>query len=354
MKGPAALAFVLVVDPVSERHPAYGDLLRDLVHEVVAVTSDADVRRLAEETSFAAVVVHLDRDGELSDAAAGSAVLEHLPGLPVIFISAHMPNFSKLGGELRGPFDYLPSPIVPGLLRSKVSTFVELARMREALSHSAESVLALERQVGLAASAADKERRTAESLQGLLGEQIHRSKNLLAIIQSVALRTINEGRNIAEARDALAGRLRLLSRVYQLQTAAHGGLEMGELVEAALGDIVDRVTVNGPPLRLTGSIVQTFALAIHELATNAEKHGALCAQGGAVSVGWTFFENGDDRYLEFAWSERGGPPVDVPPHHGFGLTLVSSLAGTAPDPSIRFNADGFDCRMRLSQDFVTG
>jgi len=100
-------------------------------------------------------------------------------------------------------------------------------------------------------------------------------------------------------------------------------------------------------------VVQTFALAIHELAANASKHGALLSPEGVVAVGWTFFEYGADRYLEVAWSERGGTAPKAPAEYGFGLTLVSSFAGAhSPTPNVIFDAEGFACRMRLSQDVL--
>jgi two-component system CheB/CheR fusion protein len=124
-------------------------------------------------------------------------------------------------------------------------------------------------------------------------------------------------------------------------------------MEAELVDILHRVTASGPAARLSGSAVQTFALAIHELAVNAAKHGSLRSREGSVAVGWTFFEYGADRYLEVAWTERGGAAPKAPPEYGFGLTLVSSFAGEpAETPNIAFGGTGFTCRMRLSQDVL--
>jgi two-component sensor histidine kinase len=195
-----------------------------------------------------------------------------------------------------------------------------------------------------------------ERLRALVSEQAHRGKNMMAIIQSIALRTISDGRDVAEVRAALVGRIRTLARTSDLLAAASNaqGAALADIVEAELSDVGHRVTTAGPRVRVSGPLVQTLALAVHELATNAIKYGALCAPGGTVAVDWTFFERGSERYLEIGWTERGGPPpVKAAPRHGFGLSLISSMAGSGAEvPNFSFERDGFACRMRLSQDMI--
>ncbi|MGE0025412.1 MAG: HWE histidine kinase domain-containing protein [Hyphomicrobium sp.] len=212
----------------------------------------------------------------------------------------------------------------------------------------------LEREVKRLAEVLEAEQKAAEALRLALGQHIHRSKNMLAIMQSISHRTICEGRSAGDTRDALTGRLRSLSRAYHLLVVAEGrGAEVGDVIETQLIEVSDRVTAAGPPARLAASGVLTFALAIHELASNAMKHGALRAQGGGVAVGWTYFELGADRYLEVAWSERGGVPPRAPSQYGFGLTLVSSFAEPGgARPNVAFDSEGLNCRLRLSQDVL--
>jgi two-component sensor histidine kinase len=185
-------------------------------------------------------------------------------------------------------------------------------------------------------------------------EQIHRSKNLLMTLQAVVRRTISEGRDVTEMREALLGRLRAIARAYHLVSAADGtGVEISEVVEAELADVLHRVTASGPPARLSGSAVQTFALVLHELAANAVEHGSLGSPDGSVAMGWTFFEHGPDRYLEAVWTERGGPPPREPSGYGFGLTLISSFANSGPPGSnVTFDETGLICRMRLPQNII--
>lgn len=356
MSGSEAPVDVLVVDAVAERHASYRDLLAGLAQRVVTVVPGSQARKLYGEGGFAAAVVHLD--GATGDARADlvaiSALGEALSGPPVIVISEQVPDLPTIGRPAAGSPDYVPASSVPRLLASRVSVLVELDRLRRRLARRDAQIADLESEVARVTNVAAEERLRSDALRARVSEQIHRSKNLLAIMQSIARRTMTDGRAIQEARDVLMGRLRALARAYHLVTNAGGnGIDISEIVAAELADVQHRVTASGPRVRLAGSVVQTFALAIHELAANALKHGALATPDGSVAVGWTFFECGADRYLEVAWSEHGGRQPAVPPPFGFGLALVSSFAGAQGSmPDVTFGADGLTCRMRLSQDVV--
>lgn len=356
MSGSEAPVDVLVVDAVAERHSSYRDLLAGLARRVVTVTPGQNARKLYGDGGFAAAVVYLD--GATGDARADlvaiAALGEALSVPPVIVISEQAPDLPAIGRIAAGSLDHVPVSCVPWLLASRVALLVELDRLKRTLARRDAQIADLESEVARVTSVAAEERLRSDGLRARVSEQIHRSKNLLAIMQSIARRTITDGREIPEVRDVLMGRLGSLARAYHLITTADGkGIEIGEIVEAELADVQHRVTASGPPVRLAGSVVQTFALAIHELASNALKHGALGTPDGSVAVGWTFFECGADRYLEVAWSEHGGQQPEAPPPHGFGLALVSSFAGAGGSaPDVTFGADGLTCRMRLSQDLV--
>jgi two-component sensor histidine kinase len=349
MTRPSALADLLVVDAPMGRRADYERSLTDLVRTVVFATSSDDIERVASGYSFAAVLVHLDTPGgAYLDPEPIARLLLGRSGVPVIFISAEVSRILPIASRLSGPFDYLPWPIVPELLRAKVRVFLDLARALDAATE-------LARERDLLAVAAEGEKRRADALIALAGEHVHRGKNLLAIIQSISLRTISDGRNIADARVALIGRLRAIARAYQMVTASgRSSAELGDIVEAGLGEAAHRVLVSGPPVRLRGSVVQTFLLAVHELVVNSLAYGALSAESGSVIVGWTFFECGEESYLEMDWTERGGPIAVSPQRQGFGLSLLSSLAGPGASlPNVSFEAPGFACRLRLPQDMIT-
>jgi len=347
---------ILIVDAVGERHASYRDMLAGTARRVVARTPGADARQLYRDGGFAAALVRLDgaTGGPRADLAGMLALCDAASGPPVIVIADDMPVGAATGSSST-PLEYLPAPFVSQLLAARISCLVMRGRLKTELARRDALVSDLVEKVDRATAAAAEERRTSETLRARVSEQVHRSKNLLAIMQSIAQRTMSDGREISEARDVLLGRLRTLGRAHHLVSEAGGkGIELADVVEAELADVQHRVATSGPTVRLSASVVQTFALALHELAVNAQKHGALGPDAdGSVAVGWTFFEYGADRYLEVAWTERGIAARQVPPRYGFGLTLVASLAG-GPDlrPNVTFDSNELRCRMRLSEDAI--
>jgi two-component sensor histidine kinase len=92
---------------------------------------------------------------------------------------------------------------------------------------------------------------------------------------------------------------------------------------AHLGDLVGtRVTLDGPPLRLTSSAAQTLGIALHELATNAVKYGALSDDSGVVQIAWECLAEGGVQQVRLQWSEHDGPPAQEPERRGFGHTVM--------------------------------
>jgi two-component sensor histidine kinase len=351
MIGPATP--VLVLDPVAGRHGGYRAALGDLVEELVIVSSPDEARRLLSKRMYAGLVVNID--GE-ANPLPSSFALDVIDGCEaaVFVIGRDASVASEIGATIPQRFDFLPSGIAQQLLRAKIAGLIEQHQVRNALCGSRQAASDLLRDVEVLTSAREEDLRSVEDLKMLVGEQVHRSKNLLAIIQSIALRTMSDGRSMASAREALLGRLRALSRAYQLLTAAGGkGTEIADILEAEAGDLFPKVAASGPSARVAASFVQTFALTVHELFQNAVQHGALAAPDGGVKVGWSLFEAGDDRFLEFMWTESGGQPVNAPPRYGFGLSLVSSLAGNSAT-AINFAPDGLECRLRLSQNLLVG
>jgi two-component sensor histidine kinase len=104
-----------------------------------------------------------------------------------------------------------------------------------------------------------------------------------------------------------------------------------------------RISIEGPDTILSPTLALTMALIVHELATNAAKYGGLSRPAGKLSVHWSLA----DRILNLNWREAGGPPIDAPTHHGFGLRLLpralEQFSGTA---ETSFKPDGFICTMK--------
>jgi PAS domain S-box-containing protein len=190
------------------------------------------------------------------------------------------------------------------------------------------------------------ERRDAEERQRLLLNELnHRVKNILAIIQGIAHQSF-KGAEVADAaRQAFEGRLAALSAAHNILTRENWeAASIGQIVEDALGPYRSaRVSGEGPDVRLPSKTAVSLALALHELATNAAKYGALSAPDGRVRVAWS----NDEGRLELRWEERDGPAVSPPAHRGFGTRMIeralaSELGGEA---HIDFEPAGVVCRL---------
>ncbi|WP_165982758.1 HWE histidine kinase domain-containing protein [Dankookia rubra] len=173
------------------------------------------------------------------------------------------------------------------------------------------------------------ERRRAEERQvRMLNELNHRVNNSLSAVQSVAAQTFRDGqRSVAEIRDAFGDRLLALSRVNILLARGYWeGAALQELAEGQLmfrrGSIAGRIDIAGPEVRLRSGAALVLGMALHELATNAARHGALSSPGGRVQLRWSVELEDGIRWLRLRWLEEGGPLVPSAPRLGFGSRLV--------------------------------
>jgi PAS domain S-box-containing protein len=207
------------------------------------------------------------------------------------------------------------------------------------------------------------ERKRAEDRQRLLlAELSHRVKNMLATVQSIALRSLSAGRPIEEAREAFMERLRALAETHSLLTAGEWqGASLRRLVEDVLAPYGRRVAIASEDLVLNPKAALTLGLVLHELATNAAKYGALAAPAGRVEVAWTVgggaaAADGDDGPgLRLHWRERDGPPVPPPERVGFGRTLIERAVAYELNGTTRldFRADGVVCELVVPLAEVT-
>jgi PAS domain S-box-containing protein len=183
--------------------------------------------------------------------------------------------------------------------------------------------------------------RDAAEHQKLLSRELqHRTKNLMAVIQSIATGSFPAKDPRA---DAFRSRLRALADVQNILTdASWGGALIEDVMRRELASFGDRISLAGPRVLLRSNAVQGFALVLHELATNAAKHGALSVAEGRVSVRWSVEDSAPEPSLVFQWQERGGPPATPPLQKGFGSVLLEYALST-PDCPPRFDyaAEGF-------------
>ena len=179
-----------------------------------------------------------------------------------------------------------------------------------------------------------------ERQQILMREVLHRTKNLLAVIQSIAAGTFRHSDDPAHA--AFQSRLHALANAHGLLTDAAGrGAALEDIVRGQLASFAGTISIEGPTVMLKPSAAQSFALLTHELATNASKYGALATPVGTVAVSWRIVQNRSSPKLQFGWRERGGPPVAKPSHKGFGSVLLEhAIVGLESSPIIDFQPEG--------------
>jgi PAS domain S-box-containing protein len=214
-----------------------------------------------------------------------------------------------------------------------------------------DSTLVLDRDgepIGLLSISRDvTERRAFEQRRELLINELnHRVKNALALVQGIAHQTFRNGVDPEAAQRDFLLRIATLAKAHDLLTREQWeGVTLTELVRAATAAFdAARIAAGGPPLRLAPKAAVAIAMALHELSTNALKYGALSRAEGSVTLEWTV----DADHFEMIWAERGGPAVQPPGSHGFGVkmlerALASDLHGTV---SIAFAATGVQCAIR--------
>ncbi|WP_348626417.1 HWE histidine kinase domain-containing protein [Mesorhizobium sp. AA23] len=174
------------------------------------------------------------------------------------------------------------------------------------------------------ADATERTRREAE-VEVLFGELRHRMKNLLGLVRALANQTKAEGVSGEEYRDAFLGRLTAIVDANEQGFIGGGDGSLEALVLRTLEPFAvssDAIEIDrGPPVHLNAKQLMSLGLALHELAMNALKYGALSKAGGQVHVRWVI-EQGDDRLLRLTWSESGGPGVAPPVSTGYGTQLI--------------------------------
>lgn len=171
-------------------------------------------------------------------------------------------------------------------------------------------------------------RKTTETrLTMLLGELQHRVRNILGVVRSVVSRTVRSSSNVEDLAASLDGRLATLARTQGVFTRSNvTSVELEELIRDELTAVAarkDQYVVDGPALRLKREAAEAFALALHELTTNAVKYGALSEPAGRIGVAWRVVNTSKGPRLSLEWRESGVRAVDAhPARSGFGRELI--------------------------------
>jgi two-component sensor histidine kinase len=188
----------------------------------------------------------------------------------------------------------------------------------------------------------------------LINELNHRVKNTLTIVQSMASQSLKQMSEENRPKvQAFEDRLFALARAHDVLTRENWeGAELreiiNEVVEPYLRQKTKHFAIDGPRLRLIPRIALAIAMAIHELATNAAKYGALSVASGCVFITWTITSD-ETPHLELCWQERDGPPVALPTRRGFGTRLIERSLATDVGGDVRLTYDpaGVVCVMNV-------
>lgn len=292
----------------------------------------ADLQQLLSElqkgAAFAVLTEEAAMDSDISGLSAWVQAQPPWSDMPVVLLTAHGDSPGRVERaahyqDMFGNVTYLERPFHP-------TTLVSVAR----------SAIRSRRRQYEARASLDQHILLARELQ-------HRTKNLLSVVQSIASATLPAD----STREGYFKRLHALARAQDLLMKGDGrGASFKQLVAQVLESFGQRVFTSGPDLLLSATTAQGFALILHELATNAAKHGSLSGQTGTISVQWSH-EAGPPSALFFSWRERGGPPASPPKRKGFGTKLLEvAVASADTPPQFRYGPQGFDYELRAVLD----
>jgi two-component sensor histidine kinase len=194
----------------------------------------------------------------------------------------------------------------------------------------------------LSAASSELKRRQAHS-EFLMRELAHRAKNQLAVVKGMAMQTARQADNVDQFVAQFGQRIQGLAESQDLMVRQNWqGAWLSDLVRAHLELFAagKRAHVDGPPVFLDAHAVQNVGFALHELATNASKHGALSSPGGRVEVSWQRLD--EEGGIRLNWLERDGPFVRSPLRQGFGHLVLTELVAQALQSTskLEFRSDG--------------
>jgi two-component sensor histidine kinase len=308
---------ILLVDDQPGKLMSYELILQDLDQNLLKANSAKQALELLLKNEVAVILVDVcmpDLDGfELAQ-----MIREHprFKDTAIIFISAiNITEMDSLKGYELGAVDYVSVPVVPGVLRAKVRVFVDLHLKTRALAR-------MNGQLEQRVAERTAELEAATERQELLAREVdHRARNALTVIQSIV--TLTPMDDSALYAEAIKGRIRAMATAHNLLAQSRWrGADLLTLMNEELApyEREGRVSINGAAVSIAPSVAQNLALALHELATNAAKYGALSHHDGKLSVAWTM----DEEDLSMDWREDCAHAVEPPTTRSFGFKVIDA------------------------------
>ena len=362
----AALAVLLLRD--TRRHVRQLALREARLHELSATLD----QRVAERTR---ALTEVNLRFEIALSATGVTVASQDRALRFTWISKG--EYGHTAGAMVGCTDEQvnPDPSMASVtaLKRAVAESGEPARREIRVVHAAtERWLDLSVQpmrneggtiTGIIAAAIDvthyKEQETRIRL--LMREVTHRSLNLLAVIAAITRQTANNATSVADFETRFSSRLQSLAGSHDLLVQEDwSGASLRALVRSQLGHFADntdsQTEITGPPLHLQPDAAQHIGMALHELAANAARYGALSVPGGRIVIAWRLLPGSKEtgETVELSWHEVGGPQVAPPTRRGFGRLVIERTVarGVQGEVTAEYLPEGLHWTLTFPASFV--
>ena len=334
----------------------------DLPATLVTIT-DLSVQRRAEQIAAAErfarsileqatdAILVLDRSGRITHASDAAGQISKAPPVGLRFSEAFPLAAASIAQQ--AVLERFSSDIIDTLLATKIVHGVEVKlasislENRTFLLSAGPLVDEAKISVGSIVTLTDiTARKRAEELQTMMVAELnHRVKNILAIVQSVAVQTVRNTSTLDTFSETFSGRLRALSSAHDILTRTRwGGVPLKPLLEASVAAYPGRINLEGPDVTLASHAVVPLSMVLHELMTNAAKYGALSASG-SVEVRWQEISSGGTPKVRLTWIEKGGPPVKPATGKGFGTKLIERVMNydLEGEAALDYRPEGLQC-----------
>lgn len=346
-----AVVNILIVDDEPKNLTVLETVLDSPRYRVIrAESADAALLALLRH-DFAVLILDVQMPGITGfELAQMIKVRKKTSEVPIIFLTAYYNEDQHIvEGYDSGAVDYLLKPINPAILRSKVSVLAELfLKQRQledanrALSEEVAERRLVQQKLGELNDTLEQRvlerteayKQAEQQIRLLMTEVNHRSKNLLSVVTAIAQQTAASSpqefvRKFSSRVHALAVNHDLLVK------SLWRSIDAAELISGQLahfGDAVGRrISVDGPPIRVSSAAAQSIGMVVHELSTNTVKYGALSGEQGRIEIAWEIDNSLSEPVFSIRWTERDGPPVIAPTHRGFGTTVVTKMVEMSLD-----------------------
>ena len=333
----------------------------ELAHRVSDLArANSDLRNLLESTQIA--TIFLDNDLRVRSFTPAATDIFHLlesdVGRPIDHLAARV-DYPDLSEDVRRVLTKLGTVERELVSREGGNYMARVHPYRSVDNFIAGAVLTFVDVTGtVKAEAALRE--SEARLKLLLAELQHRVRNTLAVVKSLITRTADSSESVEEMAAHLAGRLDALARV---QSAVTRNPERGvELISLVSDELLahaahegEQLDIKGPELALRPKAAESLSLALHELATNAVKHGALVGRDGKIAIKWKLDGNGSEPALQFSWEEKSGNgKIATPERSGFGMELLTRILpyDLGAKTMVEFPPSGFRFKMELPTEHL--